>query len=157
MKVINLLLLIFFASLSCKEKETSPIFTIVGTYRATVYGYGSSTAESYPIGDHQMSVRIVSASDSTVDVEIVSTPLKTALPENVFVPASAVYKDVVSRREGTPTQSAFYVNLSPIFGHPELLSNAILFYSGKNFADYYYTPAETPTVTRTIRLEREKQ
>lgn len=141
--------------ISCKDKEASPIYTIVGNYHATVYEDGSSAPVTYPIADHSMSVKIVSETDSTVTVQIVPTPPKAALPKNVFVPSSIVYRNVLSVRKGTPTKASFYVNLEPIFGQPEIFKNAILFYSGTKIADYYYTPPEAPTVTRRIRLERD--
>lgn len=154
MKIVRCALLMFWVCISCKEKETSPIYTIVGSYQATIYDSSSPKPVGYPISDHTMSVKVVSATDSTVNVEIVSTPPKGALPTNVFLPPSGTFRNVLSVKEGTPTNSTFYVNLNPVFGQPNILSNAIVFYGGTDKADYYYTPAETPTITRTIRLER---
>ncbi|WAC13023.1 hypothetical protein [Dyadobacter pollutisoli] len=153
---IIIVALMLLTCVACKDKEASPIYTIVGNYRATVYDDGSSGPVAYPIADHSMSVKIVSETDSTVTVQIVSTPSKAALPKNVFIPSSIVYRNVLSVRQGTPTKASFYVNLEPIFGHPEIFKNAILFYSGTKIADYYYTPPEAPTAPRRIRLERDE-
>jgi hypothetical protein len=157
MKIVKIAFVILLALIACKDKEASPIYTIVGTYRATMYSSGAEGPVPYPIADHNMSVRIISETDSTVNVEIVSTPPKAALPDLVFVPSSTVYRNVLSVKEGPPTKATFLVNLTPLFGQPGIWVNAILFYGGTNIADFYYTPAETPTITKTIRLERTDQ
>jgi hypothetical protein len=154
MRILSIALLVIVCCLSCKERETSPIYTIVGTYHATVYDYTSPKSVAYPFSGHDLSVKVISVTDSTVNVEIMSIPPKTALPDDVYVPSSKLYQNILSVKRGKATKEAFYLNLEPVFGYPELLNNAILFYGGTKIAEYFYTPAETPSITRTIRLER---
>jgi hypothetical protein len=132
-----------------------PAQSIEGTYQAKDYDHFSSFGNSiaYPINGQELTLQIKYVSADTVSVQIVPSATTNALPNGVYSPTQTL--SYPKAYVESPNHTATYIYLMGKSGTTVSTTNPqIWIYSDKHTADYLFTPAQTPSFSKSIRFQK---
>ena len=147
--------LLLVGSASCKHTDVEPTQSIEGTYKATNYEYLSSSGNSiaYPINGQTLTLYINYVSADTVSVQIVPSATTNTLPTGVYSPTQTL--SFPKAYVESPNNTATYIYLMGKSGSTVSTTNPqIWIYSDRHTADYFFSPAQTPNFSKSIRFQK---
>lgn len=107
---------------------------------------------TYPINGKDISLEIKYVAPDTVSVAITPSQVNASMPAGVYSPTQVLfYPKAYIEKNGR----SYIVYLIPPAKDREGLENVVMLYEGYNWADYVYTPPQTPSISTKVRFVKE--
>jgi len=141
--------LLLLAVTACSKKEIEPARTIEGTYQAQEYGM-STPILTYPINGKDITLEIKYVARDTVSVAITPRSVNASMPAGVYSPVQRLFypKAHIEKRS-----DAYVVYLVPT-ANKDAMENVVMLFERTEWADYVYTPPQTPSISTKVRFEK---